>query len=95
MTESRVWKFEVPVPRATCRAFIDVPEGTELLSVGLQDDQMVVWGSVPNPFANLEMRRLLVANTGTLIPGFAGNARFLGTVWASTGIVWHVWDGDA
>ena len=92
-----VWKFPVPRPNNTGRAFIDVPSFAEFLSVGIQNDEIVVWALVvpPRPGDALTMRRLIVANTGMDVPGFPEGARFLGTVTSSNGIVWHVWDGDA
>lgn len=89
-----VWKFAVPPPSRTGRAFIDVPQGSTLLSVGMQSGDMVVWALCPVAAPREEMRRLIVANTGQDVPGFPTDARFLGTA-ASGGIVWHVWDGDA
>jgi hypothetical protein len=96
-----VWKFTVQVPTATGRSFVDLPEDAELLSVGGQGDEMVVWALV-DPTHTPEQgyqatgpRRLIVANTGMEIPGFPEGARFLGTVKIPNGIIWHVWDGDA
>jgi hypothetical protein len=89
----RVWKFAVPSPTTTGRAFIDVPVGTVLISAGMQGDDMYVWGLVQQD-SPLELRRLIVANTGMDVPGFPLGAQFLGRV-TNIGIVWHVWDGDA
>lgn len=94
VAEARVLKYEVPEPTATGRSFIDLPADTDLLSVGLQSDKLVVWARV-DPEAPEGMHRLIVANTGMEIPGFPEGARFLGTVMTSNGVVWHVWDGDA
>jgi hypothetical protein len=94
-----VWKFPIPLPEKTGRAFIDVPVSSEFLSVGLQgEDEPFVWALVDPVAADEippEMRRLVVANTGGNVPEFPVSARFLGTVTTSNGIVWHVWDGDA
>jgi hypothetical protein len=92
--DARVWKFHVPTPGPTCRSWIDVPDGTTLHSVGLQGDEMVVWGLVPDEDAQTVTRRLIVANTGAVVPSFPAAAKFLGTVTHLAGIVWHVWDGD-
>ena len=89
-----VWKFAVPHPTDTGRAFIDLPQNAEILSAGLQDDAMYVWALV-DPLNDNEIRRLIVANTGMEVPGFPVDARFLGTFTSSNDIVWHVWDGDA
>lgn len=93
-----VWKFPVPMATKTGRAFIDLPVNAEVLSAGMQLDEMVVWVLVDPITADevpTETRRLIVANTGENVPGFPIDARFLGTLTTSNGIVWHVWDGDA
>lgn len=92
------WKFPIPMPTETGRSFIDVSVHSEFLSVGIQNDAMFVWALVDPISADEippEMRRLIVANTGMDVPGFPVDARFLGTLTTSNGIVWHIWDGDA
>lgn len=92
------WKFAIPQPTDTGRSFIDIPVHSELLSVGIQNDEMFVWALVDLIAADEvppEMRRLIVANTDMDVPGFPVDARFLGTLTTSYGIVWHIWDGDA
>jgi hypothetical protein len=62
---------------------------------------MVVWALCdPEQEVEFDMQvtgphRFIVANTGMPVPGFPDGARFLGTLTTHTGIVWHVWDGDA
>lgn len=97
----RVWKFTVDAPNETCRAWVDMPPTARPISVGLQDDTLVVW-ALCDPEQEAEFglsasgpRRLIVANTGQEIPGLPNGAKFLGTVTTADGIVWHVWDGDA
>lgn len=97
----RVWKFTLPPPNNTFRAWVDLPASARPFSVGLQDGVMVVWALCdPEQEIELDMqvtgpRRFIVANTGQDIPGFPDSAKFLGTVTTSNGIVWHIWDGDA
>jgi hypothetical protein len=97
-----VYKYAIPEPTGTGRAFIDLSASAELLSVAFQGDTLVVWALIdpafePEPGYAVEgPRRLIVANTGQPIPGFPDGARFLGTAThPESGIVWHVWDGDA
>jgi hypothetical protein len=99
--DARPLKYEVGIPDARCRAFIYAHHTIEPLSVGVQEGVMVVWGLVrptvePEQHSdNAGPRRLIVANTGAVIPDFPDGARFLGTVTTDNGIVWHIWDGDA
>lgn len=96
-----VWKYEIPEPTPTGRSFVDLPADAEPLSIGLQGDVFVLWALVTpgrepeDGMAATGPRRLIVANTGREIPGFPDGARFLGSVTTATGVVWHVWDGDA
>lgn len=97
----RVWKFVLTRPGPTGRVFVDMPASARPFSVGLQDDQIVAW-ALCDPEQEVEFgmqatgpRRFIVANTGVEIPGLPDGARFLGTLTHPSGIVWHVWDGDA
>ena len=96
----QVWKFTLPQPDDRGRSWPVVP-ACELLSVGMQRDEIILWAFVPRPYEkDLDdelpegPRRLIVANTGGDVD-LPGGARFLGTATSSNGIVWHVWDGDA
>lgn len=92
MAEMSVYKYVVPIP-TNARSFVVMPATARLLSVGLQDDEMVVWALV-DPDEETGLRRLIVANTGALIPNFPPSDRFVGTVTSTAGVVWHVFDGD-
>jgi hypothetical protein len=88
-----VLKYAVPTPNEQGRSYIDLHLDSELLSVAIQDEQMVVWARVGAPFEGFrdtKRWRLIVLNTGQEVEPFTG--RFLGTV-TSHGVVWHVWDG--
>ena len=100
MSAPRVWKYAVPMPDRHCRAWVYLPNGAAPLSVGLQQDEMVLWALVPEDAwdgdsLDEHKHRLIVANTGAVIPELPEGVRFLGTVTFSNGIVWHVWDGDS
>lgn len=95
---ARVLKYEIPEPNGHGFAFVKMPRYARPISVGLQNDHMVVWAQVPLdvpdffPAADsVEERTLVVTNTGAeahIPPG----AEFLGTLSTDNGIVWHVWD---
>ena len=97
--DARVWKYAVETPDARCRAWIYAHHTAELLSVAVQNDVMVVYALVwpdVEPDEHMEAEglvRLIVSNTGAVVPEFPEGARFLGTV-ETNGIVWHVWHGD-
>lgn len=88
----RIAKFNIPAPRASGRFDLTMPEGAELLGVGIEAGAAVVWALV-DPDAPTEQRRFLAAHTGDTLPNFAGEAPFLGTAISSGGVIWHVWSG--
>lgn len=85
-------KFALPSPDVCGRSRVLTPGYVEPLSVGLQDDRLVVWALEHGdpPAGNVVERTFIVENTGRQVE-IPDQARFLGTVSASTGIVWHVW----
>ena len=92
-----IWKFDVPAPDEEGRSFVRMPVYSVPVSVGLQDDQMVVWALVdPNRKSTIPVC-LLVVNTGRAFAEVSAKwaERFLGTVTSSAGIVWHVFSGKA
>ncbi len=82
----RVFKYPVPI---TGR--VVMPQGAEVLSVGVQDDEVFV-GAIVQPQAPTESRYFVIAGTGhAILPEMLG--RFLGTVMLRDGaIVLHVWE---
>jgi hypothetical protein len=97
----RVHKYPIPMPNGRGRSFVVLPSDAVLLSVGLQNDALMLWALTDPDYvpeqdeAREGPRRLIVSNTGRDIPSFPSGAAFLGTVTTTNGIVWHVWDGDA
>jgi hypothetical protein len=92
-----VWKYEIPAPTNTGRSYVDLPETAQPLGVGLQGDVMVLWALIDlgDKAAPRGPRRLIVCNTGQEVPGWPFGTRFLGTITHPSGVVWHVFDGDA
>lgn len=90
-TDRTIWKYEIPEPDRDGRAWINLPRNSQLLSVALQGDKMVVWALV-NPTFHIGLHRLIVCNTGTDVD-IPPEAMFIGTITTPEGIVWHVWDG--
>lgn len=84
-----VWKFEM----ATARAVFDMPEGAEVLSVGYQNGNVVIWAEV-NPSNPTERRIFNALNTGMQLPG--DRMKFYGTVQCQGAIqdyiVWHIYE---
>lgn len=77
MTMMTIWKYTLPAFQWS--AYVDMPVGARILSVGLQDRKVVVWALVDKQ-ARVAERRLWLVPTGS--PGledFQGRA-FVGTV---------------
>jgi hypothetical protein len=85
-----VWKFSIPSPNALGWVDVpDVPAGAELVSVGFQDERMVLWARC-DPSRSRSARRLIVVNTGQEVPL---SGRSIGTaIHPVVGTVWHVFD---
>jgi hypothetical protein len=87
-----IWKYPLEI---TDRQTVQVPKGARPLSVGLDGDgQLCVWIRVkPNhergPQEDVAFN---IFGTGDPIIGHPG--RFLGTVTAPNGLVWHIFEGD-
>lgn len=79
-----------------------IPRGAEILSVGVQENELVLWVMFEDTGAKmppLALRKILVVWTGHLFPK-AEPMRFIGTVttlsedkrWEQMPLVWHVFD---
>lgn len=81
-----VWKYALAIDDAQT---IEIPEGAELLTVGNQNGELVLWARV-NPSGDPVRREILIRGTGHPIGGwpYVGSAQF-----ADGLLVWHVFDG--
>lgn len=80
-----VYKYDLPHPETP----ILMPEGAKLLHVGEQGWGVHLWALV-NPTLPVVERKFFVVGTGH---GFEDvNAEYIGTVQASSGLVWHVFE---
>ena len=68
---------------------IDMPDGAEILSVGIQEGQSVVWAPVTSENYTV-FREILVAHTGVFLPDTVG--RFLGTIQDNVDLVYHAFE---
>lgn len=59
----------------------------EILSAGMQDDEIVVW-AIRDEAKSVKGRRIVCVNTGGNAPPIVRSS--IGTVTSSNGIVWHV-----
>lgn len=84
----KIYKYQIPKPNYENIALISLPENAEPLSVGMQNDEMVLWARVPHEHAQSVEISFIVVNTGNKYPYSMG--RFLGTVISTTGVVWHI-----
>jgi hypothetical protein len=85
----KIYKFLIPKPNIDGYSSVDMPKDAEVVSVGIQDDTMVLWARLQDRASFLNKTRVfIVVNTGNDFPFTTG--RFIGTVTSSNGIVWHV-----
>ncbi len=82
----RIYKYPL---RISGEQDVEMPEGAELLSVGGQGGELVLWAQV-DPDARLVRRKVILYGTGHELRDEPH--RYVGTV--QFGIfVWHVYDG--
>lgn len=82
----RILKYIIPMPDEKGLSRIWMPANSEPVSVGIQNDKMVLWAAV-FPCEVDKLWTFCVGNTGQEID-YVG--KFIGTVTSSTGVVWHV-----
>ncbi len=83
-----IWKFTL----RPWSIFVDLPKGAEVLSVGAQGPDVVVWAMI-NPDALRVKRKLAALPTGQPVPPALRETRFVGTAQMDDGLVFHVFDG--
>lgn len=84
----QVWKYQLKIADATD---IEMPKGTDVLAVQVQNNQICLWAAVNDTTAELETRRFYLIGTGHPMPDDAGI--YVGTVQLSGGaLVLHVFE---
>jgi hypothetical protein len=83
-----IWKFPVAV---TDDPVIRMPAGAQLLRFDLQDDVPTLWALVDDS-SPVEDRTFRLAGTGHPLDELRRNARYIGTVLMSAGLVLHLFE---
>lgn len=82
----RIWKYPLEI---TDEQFIDVPLGSEPLSVQIQNDQLCIWVGVPNDGRPTKEQPIRIYGTGhpvdSLLKDYVGSVQQAGGA-----LVWHV-----
>jgi hypothetical protein len=100
-----VWKFVLPMPDPEGKVRMEMPDAALPLSVGRQEQEIVVWALCDDTSTAKVEYEFTVTNTGhpiDLLPegrdvtAWLRKTRFLGTVQMAPNllgveIVWHVW----
>lgn len=68
---------------------IAMPEGAEILKVGLQSDILTIWATVPIGMNQMRKRRFMICPTGGSTP--EGESKYLDTVFLGP-YVWHIFE---
>lgn len=79
----RIYKYRAPMPMTS--SDIVLPKGAEVVHVGVQNAQLMIWAKV-DPRAQLETRPFAVVATGH---PFSESAIHVGTVVLEQ-LVWHL-----
>lgn len=81
-----IWKFTLAGPTSE----IAMPAWAKIRSVGVQDDEIVLWAEV-NPQSDDYYRIIHAINTGGSVRGIPTH-KYISTVDVQ-GVVWHIYDG--
>jgi len=81
----RIYKYDLPLYPETYQQFI--PQGSRVLSCGIQNDRLVVWFEV-DPDKEVKLRKFEVVFTG--FDRKTTFNHFVGTVTDRLGLVYHV-----
>ncbi len=88
MTDLTIWKFTVP-PVDTSR--ISMPDGARVLSVHVQQGDILLWAEV-DPDAATSLRRFRLIGTGHVLPADE-RRRFIGTILIrGVSLVFHLFE---
>lgn len=85
-----VYKHLIPTPDETGFTRVKIPVDASIISIGMQEDEMVAWSLCYVP-CELTFRTMFVINTGVDFQ-LPPNCKFHGTLTSSNGVVWHVWE---
>lgn len=84
-----IYKYQLGRPRLNT---VPMPEGAEILHVGMQQGIPCVWALVDKGRMTAP-RNLWVAGTGWELDDFPDELKFLGTAHTDDSLVWHVFEG--
>ena len=79
-----IWKFPVGLDGIT-----QVPYGSRIRKVGLQDNQLMVWCEVSTDTLMHETLRITAYATGQPLD-LTKHQKYLDTVFTTNGLVWHI-----
>ncbi len=82
-----IWKYKLD----SGYTFLEMPEGADLLSVQVQDDEWTLWARV-DPDAQTVKREVFVCGTGKEILEDGESTPHIETI-QQDGFVWHFFDG--
>lgn len=84
----QIWKFWLEIPNQP----VEMPQGAIVLDAAIVDGKMYVWALVDTGVKKVQ-RDIRVYNTGRDVPSYMTGRKFIRTLIATSGIVWHVFDG--
>ena len=82
----RIYKYELPLKD---KPIIAMPYGAEILSVGEQEGEIVIWAQVDVDNPEIDKYFLIFPTGAEMICGIKS---FIGTVQMKSGLVFHVYE---
>jgi len=90
MKDKRIFKYKLNIIDSQ---YIPMPQGSQILSVKEQNGTLNIWAIVDINNDNIKNRWFYIFGTGNEFDISLDDAKFIGTVVMSNGLVWHVFDG--
>lgn len=80
-----IWKYQL-----TTAGQIEMVKGAKVLSVGHQNDEIMIWAEADDNTTETEIRHFNVVGTGWGTDDHPG--KFIDTVILDNGLVWHIYE---
>lgn len=83
-----IYKYPLPIPECTVR----MPARAQILTARMQNNIICLWAQIDEKIPINVYRTFVCLNTGTAFD--AHDMRYIATVEATNGIIWHIYEKE-